>query len=103
MESGAQPRMVSHILIALMIQGIFWRVTGGLWIGAAVAIAFLLGREITQAEYRWIFEFGDGRRANLPLWGFADPRAWTLKSLADWLVPAGVVLAVARLKTVKSG
>lgn len=88
----------SHLycfFIALILQLILWRLTGSLWLGALAAIGFLVGREITQTEYRWIAEFGDGLRANLPIWGWLDPRAWTLKSLSDWVSPSVAVALVA--------
>lgn len=90
--------MPSHIIVALILQLALWRLTGSLWLGAAAAIGFFLGREITQAEYRWIAEFGDGVRANLPIWGWLDPRAWTLKSLSDWVSPSIAVVLVASFR-----
>ena len=48
---------------------------------------FYLGREHAQAEYRWIAQFGNGKRANMPWWGGFDWHVWNLPSLLDWLVP----------------
>ena len=49
-------------------------------------VAFYLGREVAQAEYRYIEAHG-GRRAAYPWWcGFA-PSAWTAKGLSDWICP----------------
>lgn len=64
----------------------------GLLFGAWSQTAYLMmglyiGREITQAEYRWIFEYGERKRANLPLLGWADSRVWNRKSLIDFLAP----------------
>lgn len=48
--------------------------------------AFYLGREVAQAEYRYIEAHG-GRRANCPSWCGFLPSAWTSKSILDWLAP----------------
>ena len=55
--------------------------------------AFYLGREITQAEYRYIEAHGR-KRANCPWWCGFMPEAWTLKGLLDWILPLGVSLGV---------
>ncbi len=49
-------------------------------------VAFYMGREHAQAEYRYIEAHG-GHRADCP-WrcGFA-PSAWTWKGLSDWVCP----------------
>jgi len=41
---------------------------------------FFLGREIAQAEYRWIEKFAGGLRANMPWWGGFDYRVWDAHS-----------------------
>ena len=61
--------MLSHIALALAIQ-VFtvWLLRS--WLsGAFAASAWAISREITQAEYRWIERFGEGRRANMSWWG----------------------------------
>lgn len=85
---------LQHSLITLTCVGIGW-VCGNTAAGAGVGITIFVIRELTQAEYRWIERFGDGKRANLPFWGAFDYRVWDLGSLTDWLVPAlvGVVFA----------
>ncbi len=90
--------MLTHILIAITIQIVFWLAFDNLWIGALVASTYFISREFTQAEYRWISEFGAGKRANLPWDGFLDVRIWNFKSLSDFWAPTGVVFAVALLK-----
>jgi len=56
------------------------------------APAFYLGREVAQAEYRYIEAHG-GQRAACPWWcGFA-PSAWTAKAMTDWLLPLAASLA----------
>lgn len=59
---------------------------------AALCACFYLGREFTQAEYRWIAAYAQGKRENMPCWGGFDLRIWNRKSLFDWLLP--VLVAV---------
>ena len=84
-----------HILAALIAQLAVGLLTGNWWAGAAAGACFYVGRELTQAEYRWIERFGGGKRANMPWWAAFDPRVWTRKSLLDWLLPTIAVVAVA--------
>lgn len=86
-----------HAAIAIGIQAVIGFPTRNWWLGAAVAISFFAGREITQAEYRWIAAFGSGQRANMPWWGGLDPAAWTTKSVFDLALPvlATILVAVA--------
>jgi hypothetical protein len=85
-----------HAIIALIIQVIVGLATRNWWAGAAIASGYFLGREIAQAEYRWIEQFGDGLRANLPWWGALDPRAWARSDqVADWLGPLVINVTVA--------
>jgi hypothetical protein len=86
-----------HAVAAVATQALFGLATGGWVLGGLVGCAWFIAREHTQAEYRWIAAFADGKRAAMPWWGGFDPRAWSLDSLLDWLVPvlacAGVALA----------
>jgi hypothetical protein len=85
-----------HIIIALTIQALVGLLTSNWWAGAAWGAGFYLGRELTQAEYRWIETFGAGRRANMPWWGAFDPRVWhKFDAWADWVGPAVAVAIVA--------
>ena len=86
--------MIKHTLMALALQSGLYFALGDMLIGAAAGSLAFLMREITQAEYRWIEQFGDGKRANMPLLGGLDKRVWTFKSLLDWIVPAIVVFGV---------
>jgi hypothetical protein len=87
--------MVAHIIIALLIQAAVALPLRNLWAGAAAASAWAVAREITQAEYRWIEQFGGGLRANMPWWGGFDARVWHGDALLDWIVPLVVVVSVA--------
>jgi hypothetical protein len=71
----------------LAVQALLAAVTGEWWAGAAAGAGLFAGREIAQAEYRWIERFGEGRRANLQWWGAFDPRVWDRHSLAGAVLP----------------
>lgn len=72
-----------HCLIALLLClfGLYW-----------FAPAFFAGRELTQAEYRYIAAHG-GKRADCPWWCGFYPSAWTVKGMLDWLLPLAVGVA----------
>jgi hypothetical protein len=82
-----------HIPLALAIQLVL--APFGLWVGAAAASAFFIGREITQAEYRNIAANYGGKRANMPWYGGFEKQAWTTKGLLDWILPTAVTVALA--------
>lgn len=89
---------IGHIALALFIQ-LGLRLLVRSWAaGTAAACAWFISREITQAEYRWIEQFGGHKRANMPWWGGLDPRVWHgLHSWLDWIAPCLVTCAVAAL------
>ena len=92
--------LLIHAAIAVILQ---WSIglLSGMWgAGGAIGCMWFIAREHTQAEYRWIAQFGAGKRANMPWWGGLSWRAWNLPSLLDWLVPVlacAVVYFVATL------
>lgn len=79
-----------HATIAAALQVAVALLMGNWWLGGALACIWWMAREHTQAEYRWIEQFGDGKRINMPQWGGLDPRVWNLASVLDWLVPVAV-------------
>lgn len=80
--------LIEHGLWAVVVQMVIWLITRNWWIGAALACGYFLGREFTQAEYRWIEQFGQGLRANMPWWGAFDLRVWPkADQFADWIGP----------------
>lgn len=90
--------LVEHAVAAIIIQALIGLTTRNWWAGAALASGYFLGREIAQAEYRWIEQFGEGLRANMPWWGALDPEVWIrLDQTADWLGPILVTTAIAWL------
>lgn len=78
---------ILHALVATALQAIAGLLLGDWVIGAVMGCTFFVAREHTQAEYRWIAQFGKGKRSNMPWYGGFDYRAWDIPSLLDWLVP----------------
>lgn len=88
--------LVEHALAALAVQVLVGLLTRNWWAGAALACGYFVGREVAQAEYRWIEHFGHGLRANMPWWGAYDPRVWdNADRLADWIGPILVTVPLA--------
>jgi hypothetical protein len=84
-----------HAVIAVGIQLLVGKLTGNWWLPAAVMSALYMGREHAQAEYRWIEKYGLGLRANMPWYGGFTSRAWTRKSMLDWVLPLLATVALA--------
>ncbi len=76
---------LSHCLITLAIC-----LTGYWWL----APSFYVGREIAQAEYRYIQAHG-GKRYDCPWYCGFLPSAWTVKSILDWCLPMLIAVAYA--------
>jgi hypothetical protein len=88
--------VIIHLLLAGAIQAIVAWPTRSWFAGAAAASAWAISREITQAEYRWIEQFGGGLRANMPWWGGLDPSVWPKPDQwLDWIIPTAVTFALA--------
>lgn len=80
--------VLEHTLIALLIQVAVGLTTRNWWAGAALACGYFIGRELAQAEYRWIETYGHGLRANAPWWAAFDARVWrTVDQIADFVGP----------------
>jgi hypothetical protein len=94
--------MIAHILLALAIQLAVAAALRSWWAGAAAACCWAIAREITQAEYRWIEQFGHGLRANMPWWGGLDLRVWqSLDPWLDWGAPTVAVIAIAAIANLR--
>ena len=78
---------LGHTVAAVSIQIVIGMAFGMWGAGGAIGCIWFIAREHTQAEYRWIAQFGAGKRANMPWWVGFDRRAWNIPSLLDWLVP----------------
>lgn len=85
---------LTHAAIAVAVQCAVGLASGMWGAGGAIGCMWFIAREHTQAEYRWIAQFGAGKRANMPWWGGFSWRAWNLPSLLDWLVPVLVCAGV---------
>lgn len=59
-------------------------------IAGALTVAYWLGREMAQAEYRYM-SMHRTNRAEAPWWMSVHPAAWDIKSVLDWALPAGAV------------
>ena len=87
---------VIHVAVALAVQAALGLLTGNWWLGVA-ASAYWLGREMAQAEYRYI-EANGGSRYNTPKHpelAVLSPRWWKVDSVLDWVLPVAAVVAVA--------
>lgn len=59
-----------------------------------IPIFFYIGREYTQAEYRYIEAHGK-KRSECPWWCGLAKESWTAKGVMDWFLPAVVAIATA--------
>ncbi len=58
-----------HAAIAVAIQVLLGTLTGDWLMGGCLAAGLFIGREHTQAEYRYIELYAGGKRANMPWYG----------------------------------
>jgi len=87
---------LSHLVVSLTLQGLFYLVHRDLWLGAVAGLFFYLGREIAQAEYRGIEASPTKLRKDFPLLGGFFPKYWTRKAfLADLAIPALLTITIA--------
>lgn len=88
--------LFEHALVAAVVQILIGLMTGNWWAGGALPTGYFIGRELAQAEYRWIEQLGTGLRADMPWNAVFDPRVWqTVDQTADWLGPLVVSLGIA--------
>lgn len=88
--------LFEHSLIAAAIQTFIGILTGRWWVGGALPSCYFIGRELAQAEYRWIEELGTGQRVDMPWHAAFDPRVWqNADQVADCLGPAILSLTIA--------
>lgn len=91
-----EPSLFEHALVAAAVQAVAGLLTGKWWVGGLLPTSYFIGREVAQAEYRWIEQFGSGERANLPWHAALDPRVWqTADQFADAIGPFLVTLLIA--------
>ena len=83
-----------HALATAIAQIIVWYFFGDAVVGGALGVAYYLGREMSQAEYRAI---GTGKREDMDWYAAYDPKNWTTKGALDVLVPLAVCIGLAWL------
>lgn len=73
---------LSHCLITFIccFVGIEW-----------LCVGFYFGRELAQAEYRYIGAHG-GKRYNCPWYCGFYKESWTLKGILDFILPLIIVI-----------
>lgn len=82
-----------HALLSLVTCGICLLI-GLPWPVMLWPAAYYFGREMSQAEYRYIQSHG-GKRANCPWYCGFFSSAWTAKSVIDCLLPWVVCIVAA--------
>ena len=68
------------------------------------SVWFFIGREIAQAEYRWIEKYGNGKRANMHWYAPLDLSLWNVHSWWWNLglpIVIGLVLIVFKIKVLQ--
>ncbi len=90
--------LFEHAVCTATIQTIVGFLSRNWWAGGALASGYFIGREVAQAEYRWIEQFGTGLRADMPWHAAFDPRVWkNADQIADLIAPVVVPLVIALL------
>ncbi len=96
--------MLAHVPVSLGIQLACWVIghrlgaasRASVWMGCFAGAAVCIMREITQREYQWIQQFGDGHRANMPGYAGLEVWQWNSHSISETVVAilASVILAI---------
>lgn len=68
-----------HPLFVIIASGIGFYF-GNAFLGGLTMTIFYVGRELTQAEYKWIKKYGQGKRKNMPWYGALYPSVWDTHS-----------------------
>ena len=80
---------LEHVVIALVIQLVFWPLLG-IWGAGALAVGIFLGRELSQHET-------SGGGANAVKWYYGIVNHWTKDSILDAVAPLAGCLTVATI------
>ena len=84
-------------MIHAFLSAIFCSLVGLFGIPAFVCLlpaAWYMGREVAQAEYRYIEEYCGGKRDRMPWYAVFTSDARTVKGVLDWLLPALMCLCM---------
>lgn len=90
-------KYIEHTLYALAIQFALFLVLHNYLVGFIAAVFFFTGREIAQAEYRYIRMYTNGKRKSDMRWWktILTPQIWSFSSLVwDLFLPAFVTALV---------
>lgn len=87
--------MVSNLLhsILLILAYIGGIALGYPWVSLIFMLGFFTGREIAQAEYRWIERYGFGLRANMKWYSAFEPKVWDTHSFL-WNLSLPWIIAI---------
>lgn len=88
---------IKHTSLTVAVQAAVGVVSQNWLVGGLFMAGYFLGREIAQAEYRWIETYGLGLRANMPWWGRFDSRVWKFTDMLDWILPCLAATCIAVL------
>lgn len=91
-------KYIEHSLYALAIQFAFILLLNtGAFVGFIAATFFFVGRELAQAEYRYIRMYTNGRRASdMRWWKALSPEIWNAHSFGwDLILPIILTGAIA--------
>lgn len=78
---------IEHAAIATCIMVLVWFATNDALAGAMAGSWFFIGREHSEAEYRWMDLHKVSRDGRESLGAFS-PAVWTIGSMLDWIAPA---------------
>lgn len=77
---------MSHAGVAVLFMFVSFVLFGTVFYGALVVSGFYVGREIAQAEYRYMSDNNLGR-IDSPWYSGFKPEAWNKKSVLDFMIP----------------
>lgn len=89
-------KQLYHSLYALVFQAIGFLITSSLIPGAVFACGFFVGRELAQAENRYVKKYHEGNRPETMRWWKAlTPEIWSMDSFFwDMILPIIITLII---------
>ena len=87
---------ISHVLITIAVMITAYLLGYSVVIAGALTVAYWLGREMAQAEERYM-SIKRINRAMAPCCMVLKREAWTVKGILDWALPAGAVVVYSLL------
>ncbi len=85
---------IQHSLYAILFQTLGFLITSSLVPGAVFASGFFIGRELAQAENRYVKKHHNGNRpADMRWWKALTLDMWSIDSFFwDMLLPIGITI-----------